>query len=74
MKEKILGIMIGSIIVPLILIIIWAVDCIKEKSIKGEKFPNLVEEFRNTSLPALVIITIVIMLLGIIKLLVSSIY
>ena len=73
MKEKILAIIIGSIIVPLIFIIIWAVGCVKEKNTKGEKFPDLVDEFTNTNLPALIWITIVIMLLGIIKLVASSI-
>ena len=46
MKEKILAIVITSIIVPVILIIIFTISSIKEKSRNGEKVNNFVDEVK----------------------------
>ena len=73
MKEKILAIVITSIIVPVILIIMFMVSSIKDKSINGEKVNNFVDEVKEFDLGTLAWVTIVIMLLGIIQLVASSI-
>lgn len=73
MKEKILAIVIVSIIVPVILIIMFTVSSIKDKSINGEKVNNFVDEVKEFDLGTLAWVTIVIMLLGIIQLVASSI-
>lgn len=70
MKEKILAIVITSIIVPVILIIIFTMS-IKEKSRNGEKVNNFVDEVKEFDLGTLAWVIILVMLVCIIKLLIG---
>ena len=70
MKEKILAIVITSIIVPVILIIIFTISSIKEKSRNGEKVNNFVDEVKEFDLGTLAWVIILVMLVCIIKLLI----
>ena len=71
MKEKILAIVITSIIVPVILIIIFTVSSIKEKSRNGEEIHNFVDEVKEFDLGTLAWVTILAMLVCIIDLLIG---
>ncbi len=71
MKEKILAIVITSIIVPVILIIIFTISSIKEKSRNGEKVNNFVDEVKEFDLGTLAWVIILVMLVCIIKLLIG---
>ena len=71
MKEKILAIIITSIIVPVILIIIFTVSSIKEKSRNGEEIHNFVDEVKDFDLGTLAWVTILAMLVCIIDLLIG---
>lgn len=71
MKERILAIVITSIIVPVILIIIFTVSSIKEKSRNGEEIHNFVDEVKEFDLGTLAWVTILAMLVCIIDLLIG---
>lgn len=71
MKERILAIVITSIIVPVILIIIFTVSSIKEKSRNGEEIHNFVDEVMEFDLGTLAWVTILAMLVCIIDLLIG---
>lgn len=71
MKERILAIVITSIIVPVILIIIFTVSSIKEKSRNGEEIHNFVDEVKDFDLGTLAWVTILAMLVCIIDLLIG---
>lgn len=71
MKEKILAIVITSIIVPVILIIIFTISSIKEKSRNGEKVNNFVDEVKEFDLGTLAWVIILVMIVCIIKLLIG---
>ena len=71
MKERILAIVITSIIVPVILIIIFTVSSIKEKSRNGEEIHNFVDEVMDFDLGTLAWVTILAMLVCIIDLLIG---
>ena len=71
MKERILAIVITSIIVPVILIIIFTVSSIKEKSRNGEEIHNFVDEVKEFDLGTLAWVTIIAMLVCIIDLLIG---
>ena len=71
MKERILAIVITSIIVPVILIIIFTVSSIKEKSRNGEEIHNFVDEVKDFELGTLAWVTILAMLVCIIDLLIG---
>lgn len=72
MKERILAIVITSIIVPMILIIIFTVSSIKEKSRNGEEIHNFVDEVMEFDLGTLaLVITILAMLVCMIKFLIG---
>lgn len=71
MKEKILAIVITSIIVPVILIIIFTISSIKEKSRNGEKVNNFVDEVKEFDLGTLAWVIILVMLVCIISLLIG---
>ena len=70
MKEKILAIVITSIIVSVILIIIFTISSIKEKSRNGEKV-NFVDEVKEFDLGTLAWVIILVMLVCIISLLIG---
>lgn len=71
MKEKILAIVITSMIVLVILIIIFTVSSIKEKTRNGEKVNNFVDEVKEFDLGTLAWVTILVMLVCIIKFLIG---
>ena len=72
MKERILAIVITSIIVPVILIIIFTILSIKEKSRNGEEIHNFVDEVKEFDLGTLaLVITILAMLVCMIKFLIG---
>ena len=71
MKEKLLAIVITSMIVPVILIIIFTVSSIKEKTRNGEKVNNFVDEVKEFDLGTLAWVTILVMLVCIIKFLIG---
>lgn len=71
MKERILAIVITSIIVPVILIIIFTISSIKEKSRNGEEIHNFVDEVKEFDLGTLAWVTILAMLVCIIDLLIG---
>ena len=71
MKERILAIVITSIIVPVILIIMFTISSIKDKSRNGEKVNNFVDEVKEFDLGTLAWVTILAMLVCIIDLLIG---
>ena len=72
MKEKVIAVVIVAIIVPLVLIIIGTIYKMKEKSRKGEKPNNFVDEAMEFNIGTLAWVVSIIMFLFIIKLVASS--
>lgn len=72
MKEKILAVLIPAVIVPLVLIIIGTIYKMKEKSRKGEKPNNFVDEAMEFNIGTLSWVLSIIVFLFIIQLIASS--
>ena len=72
MKEKILAVIIPAVIVPLVLIIIGTICKMKEKSRKGEKPNNFLEEAMEFDLRLLAWVISIIIFLFIIQIIASS--
>lgn len=72
MKEKILAVIIPAVIVPLVLIIIGTIYKMKEKSRKGEKVNNFLDEAMEFDLKLLSWVISIIIFLFIILIIASS--
>ena len=72
MKEKILAVVIPAVIVPLVLIVIGTIYKMKEKSRKGEKPNNFLEEAMEFDLRLLAWVISIIVFLFIIQIIASS--
>ena len=72
MKEKILAVIIPAVIVPLVLIIIGTICKMKEKSRKGEKVNNFLDEVTEFDLKLLAWVISIIIFLFIILIIASS--
>ena len=72
MKEKILAVLIPAVIVPLVLIIIGTIYKMKEKSRKGEKPNNFVDEAMEFNIGTLSCVVSIIVFLFIIQIIASS--
>ena len=72
MIEKILAVVIPAVIVPLVLIIIVTIYKMKEKSRKGEKPNNFLEEAMEFDLRLLAWVISIIVFLFIIQIIASS--
>lgn len=72
MKEKIFAVVIPAVIVPLVLIIIGTIYKMKEKSKKGEKPNNFVDEAMEFNIGTLSWVISIIIFLFIIQIVASS--
>ena len=72
MIEKILAVVIPAVIVPLVLIIIGTIYKMKEKSRKGEKPNNFVDEAMEFNIGTLSCVVSIIVFLFIIQIIASS--